>query len=293
MYVRVQYILRVNPKFLLQRVVMSSRSFLSRLAAGSFVLAAAVAGPSLFAQSSSSADYAVEASSAFHLPADLQYRTQYQNQYPSGGGYHQYKGGDSSFSHIAVEAGVGVAIPVGSTTDVNSTGYSFLVGGGYNFNKHFGAMIEYRFDDLGIQDSVLNQIAAAATAAGDDLSNGLSGNTHVWSFSLNPVYNFRTKGHFDGYVTGGGGFYRELTSFNTAVFEGYYYDYYYGYVPDYATATVSHYSSNQGGFNVGGGVSFKPNPDQHGALFADVRYEWLDTPGNATEIIPITFGYRW
>jgi hypothetical protein len=273
---------------------MSSRVFLQRFSVSSIVLAVAIASPSLFAQSSSSADYAAQSSSAFQLPATLQYRTQYQNQYPSGGGgYHQYKGGDSSFSHIAVEAGVGVGIPVGSSTDSNKTGYSFLVGGGYNFNKRLGLMAEYRFDDLGIQDSVLNQIAAAAAAAGVDLSNGLSGNTHAWSLTLDPVYNIRTKGHFGGYVTGGGGFYRLLTSFNTPVFEGYYYDYYYGYVPDYANQTVSHYSSNQGGFNLGGGVTWKPNPDQHGAIFADVRYEWLDSPGNATQILPITFGYRW
>jgi hypothetical protein len=273
---------------------MSSRSFIQRLGISTCALAVILASPSLFAQSSSSADYAAQSSSAFPLPASLQYRTQYQNQYPSSGGYHQYKGGDNSFSHIAFEAGVGFSTPLGNTTDVNKLGYSFLVGGGYNFNKRFGALIEYRFDDLGIQDSVLNQIAAAAAAAGDDISNGLSGNTHVWSLTLNPVYNLNTKGHFGGYVTGGGGFYRKLTSFNTPVFEGYYYDYYYGgYVPSYGTATVSHYSSNQGGLNIGGGVSWKPNPDQHGAIFADVRYEWLDSPGNSTQILPVTFGYRW
>ena len=67
-----------------------------------------------FAQSSSSADYAAQLRARSSCPENLQYRTQYQNQYPSGGGgYHQYKGGDSTFSHIAVEAGVGVGVPVG------------------------------------------------------------------------------------------------------------------------------------------------------------------------------------
>ncbi len=273
---------------------MASQSLIQRLGGICCAMAALSAAPTLLAQSSSSADYAAQASGAFTLPADLQYRTQYQNQYPSGGGYHQYKAGDSSFSHIAVEAGVGFSAPLGSTTNTNKTGYNFLVGGGYNFNKHLGAMIEYRFEDLGVSDSVLNQIAAAATAAGEDISNGLTGNTHVWSFTFDPVYNIRGKGHWGGYATGGGGFYRKLTSFNTPVFEGYYYDYYYGgYVPSYGNATISHYSSNQGGFNVGGGVTWKPNPDQHGGLFADVRYEWLDSSGNATQILPVTFGYRW
>ena len=269
---------------------MFSRSIVHRLGSAACALAAVIAAPSLFAQSSSSADYAAQTTTAFSLPADLQYRSQYQNQYPSGGGYHQRRGGDSTFSHIAIEAGAGFSVPLGNTTNQNTTGYNFLLGGGYNFNKHFAALLEYRFDRLGIQNSVLNQIATANASA---TTNGLTGNTHAWSITLDPRYNFKTSGHFGGYVTAGGGFYRLLTSFNTPVFEGYYYDYFYGYIPEYGNATVSHYSSNQGGFNVGGGVEWKPNPEQHGAIFADVRYEWLDSPSSSTQILPITFGYRW
>jgi hypothetical protein len=265
---------------------MFSRSLIHRLGVTACALAAIIASPSLFAQSSSSADYAAQASGS--LPSDLEYRSQYQNQYPSGGGYHQYKAGDTTFSHIAAEGGVGFASPISSS--LNTTGYSFLLGGGYNFNKYLGTMLEYRFDDLGIQNSVLQSLLALCGS--QNCPYGISGNTHAWSFTLDPVYNIRTKGHWGGYVTGGGGFYRLLTSFNTPVDLGVICTIY-GCYEDYGNATVAHYSSNQGGLNIGGGVFWKPNPDQHGGIFADVRYEWLDSPGSSTKILPVTFGYRW
>jgi len=267
--------------------MLTSSSFIrkSSLLAALSVFAAS---PALFAQSSSSADYAAQVTPSLNLPTELNFRTQYQNQYPSGGGYHQYKGGDSAFSHIAVEAGVGFASPLGNTTDSNSTGYGFLLGGGYNFNKHIGLMLEYRFNDLGIASSVINQLNSEIST-----QYGINGNTHEWSFSLDPVYNIHTHGKWGGYVTGGGGFYRLLTSFNTPVDEGEECDFYYGCYEAYGNALVDHFSSNQGGLNFGGGVTWKPNPDQHGGLFADVRYEWLDSPGNSTQVLPVTFGYRW
>ena len=275
---------------------MSSRfSFIRNSAlvcAAAFTGAALSLTPAVLAQSSSSDDYNAQVNPGVNAPASVDFRTQYQNQYPSGGGgYHQYKGGDSAFSHIAVEAGVGFAVPLGNTTDQNTTGYDVLIGGGYNFNKHLAAMIEYRFDHLGIQNSVLNTLATECGTT--DCPYGVTGNTHAWSLTLNPVYNLKSHGHYGGYVTGGGGFYRLLTSFNTPVDLGPECSYYYGCYEDYGNALIDHYSSNQGGFDVGGGFTWKPNPDQHGAIFADVRYEWLDSPGNSTQILPVTFGYRW
>ncbi len=57
------------------------------------------------------------------------------------------------------------------------------------------------------------------------------------------------------YVTGGGGFYRKVTSF-TDVEPTEYCQFYYcgvGYTPQ----VVGHFSSNQGGFNIGGGYQHR------------------------------------
>jgi len=150
-------------------------------------------------------------------------------------------------------------------------------------------MVEYRFEDLGVNSGLLNLLAAECGTT--NCPYGVTGNSHLWSFSVNPVFNFATKGHWGGYVTGGGGFYRDLTSFNSPVLE--YYDTFYGLIPEEGSELLDHYSSNQGGFNVGGGATWKPNRDQRGGLFADVRYEWVNTPGSTTQTIPVTFGYRW
>ncbi len=293
---------------------MSSRfSFIRNSAlvcAAAFTGAALLLMPAVLAQSSSSDDYNAQVNPGVNAPASVDFRTQYQNQYPSGGGgYHQYKGGDSTFSHIAFEAGAGFSVPLGSTTNLvqsvvgtpsesgvnlgninlNSTGYNILIGGGYNFTKHLAAMIEYRFEGLGINNSVLNTLAIECGTT--NCPYGVTGNSHLWSLTAEPVFNFKSKGKWGGYATGGGGFYRNLTSFNTPVLE--YYESFYGVIPEEGSALLDHYSSNQGGLNIGGGVTWKPNPEQHGALFADVRYEWIDTPGTATQTLPVTFGYRW
>jgi opacity protein-like surface antigen len=288
---------------------MSFRSSFLRTSALTCAILATAATPALFAQSSSSADYDAQASSSINTPSNVEFRTQYQNQYPSGGGYHQYKGGDSTFSHIAVEGGFGFSVPLGKTSNtvneligpssdnggfnedinLNTTGYNLLLGGGWNFNKHFAAMVEYRFEDLGINNSLLNLLATECGTT--NCPYGVTGNSHLWSLSVNPVYNFKTKGKWGGYATGGAGFYRDLTSFNTPVLE--YYDSFFGIIPEEGSALLDHYSSNQAGFNAGGGLTWKPNPDQHGALFADIRYEWVNTPGNTTSTLPVTFGYRW
>ncbi len=274
---------------------MTGRSFLPLCGVAASALAAVLAVPFASAQVSSSAD--------FSKPIEL--RSQTQNQYPGSsgggygnGGYRQYpKYGESDFHHLAIEAGGGFTPIAGNTGRELKLGYNFTVGAGYNLNRHLGLMAEYHFDRLGIQDSLL-----AAVQASSGVSS-LNGNAHVWSLTLDPIYNIRPKAKFGGYVTGGGGFYRRLTSFTQPIFLGYYYDYYYGYVPQYGNQTISHYSSNQGGLNIGGGFTFRPNSTSSGRIFAEARYEWVNTPSStssnttfapgSTKLIPVTLGYRW
>ncbi len=104
---------------------------------------------------------------------------------------------------------------------------------------------------------------------------------------------YKTGGSWGGYVIGGGGFSRQLTSFTEpALAQGVYCSFFYCYPVYYqTTVVVSHYSSNQGALNLGTGFTFG-NWNQ-AKLFAEARYEWLDTPGRSTQIIPVTFGLRW
>jgi hypothetical protein len=74
------------------------------------------------------------------------------------------------------------------------------------------------------------------------------------------------------YVTGGGGFYRKVTSFTDPV-EGEECYYYCGIVVE--NQTVYHFSSNQGGVNFGAGLTHRLGGtygDGQMKLYAEARY---------------------
>jgi hypothetical protein len=265
---------------------MNCRSFL--ISVGAMVVSAMTlaAAPSAIGQSSSSIDFGDQ----------LAYRSQTSNQYPTGdnrgygqGGYKQYpKYGEPSFHRLAIEAGAGFNAPLANTGKVQTYGWNVTLGGGWNFNKHFGLLAEYNFNRAGIPNSVL-----AAQGAPQ-------GNVHIWSFTLDPIYYYKTGGNWGGYVTGGGGFYRKLTSFTATVANGFYCDFYGFCYPNFSTITLSHFSSNQGGVNIGTGFTHNIG-DSGTKVYAEARYVFVDSPrsspsaiGSGTvSMIPVTFGMRW
>jgi peptidoglycan hydrolase-like protein with peptidoglycan-binding domain len=218
----------------------------------------------------------------------------------------QYPGYESRWSHIAFEASAGFTIPVGNDThysqaDINngilspseSTGYNFNVGGGWNFSKHLGALVEFSFHHMGMPGDYLN---ALETANGIS-SGGLGGNINTWSLTIDPIYYVPFSHKSGAYVTGGGGFYRKVTNFTEPVESCYYYCI-------SQAETIDHFSSNQGGLNIGLGFYRKIfGEDSNGKFFAEVRYVWVNSPkadssnsyqGSGTEaLIPVTFGVRF
>jgi hypothetical protein len=207
-----------------------------------------------------------------------------------GGG--QYGGGNQAYqsrwSHVAFEAGGGFTAPIGNDQPYVTWGYNFTVGTGWNFNRHLAALAEWQFND--------NKIPGATLSA----AGFPGGNVHTWSLTLEPTYYYANGGKFGGYVFGGGGFYRKLTSFTEPeLFQacGFYYC-----VTGYQNVVVSHFSSNQGGLNIGTGITYRAfGPDSKTKLYAEARYVWVDSPGatlthlgtGTEELIPVTFGIRW
>jgi len=237
----------------------------------------------------------------------------------SGSGSPQYGGGrrtssypsyEGRFSHIAFEGGAGFSIPVGNDTKFSTTslnngdlspdeafGYDVTIGGGWNFTKKFGALLEYQFLRQGMGNDFLDALNAASGTSGSGSSIG--GNVNTWSFTVDPIVYLPFNRKSGLYVTGGGGFYRKVSNFTEPVEEC---DPYYGCygVP----VTVAHFSSNQGGFNGGAGFYHKVfGEDSNGKFFAEVRYIWVNSPGpsasnsdqgSGTEaFIPVTFGIRF
>ncbi len=209
---------------------------------------------------------------------------------------NRYPEYNSRWSHMAFEGGVGFTAPVGNTTHGWETyGYNIRVGGGWNFTKRIGALIEYQWNKDKIPGSTLTQLAIAS---GSNVPFG--GNVNTWSFTVDPIiYQPFTK-TFGGYVTGGGGFYRKVTNFTAPVLgESCYYYCYIGYFP----TTIAHSSSNQGGLNFGVGFYWKAfGEDSNAKFYTEARYVWVDSPvaspkdpyGSGTQgTIPATFGIRF
>lgn len=214
----------------------------------------------------------------------------------SGGQYGGSYQSHSVFSHIAWEAGGGFNAPTGASSPYITWGGNFNLGAGYKFSPFLSLLAEYQF----IDDKLPGALIAQTGAQG--------GHAHIWSLTLAPVVDLFPHSTNSIYVTGGGGFYRKVTSFTNPVYTQYC-DYFYCY-PGVANVVVGHFSSNQGGWNVGAGYSHRLGGlygDGRMKLFAEVRYLDVLTPavttqpnglgtttvGAGTKIIPVTFGVRW
>ena len=215
---------------------------------------------------------------------------QYDNRSRGGGG------GGGIMSHMTYEVGGGGNAPSNDSSPYITWGGNVTVGGGYRFNRNLSLMLEYQF----IDDKLPGAIIAEAGATG--------GHDHIWSLSVDPVYDFNPKSAINFYATGGYGFYRKVTSF-TDPEESQYCTYFYcGVVTQ--NVVVGHFSSNQGGWSIGGGLSHRFagwNGDGKMRVFAEARYLDVLSPaittqpnglgttavGADTKIIPVTFGVRF
>jgi hypothetical protein len=216
-------------------------------------------------------------------------------QYGSNNRYPGYGGGDR-WSHLAIEAGAGFTAPVGNDVrdGYDSWGYNVTVGGGWNFTKRIGALLEYQFNRNKIPGATLSALAIDSGS-----STPLGGNINTWSLTIDPIIYLPVSKSMGAYVTGGGGFYRKVTNFTEPEEEEVCY---YFCEVGFANETVGHFSSNQGGLNIGVGGYWKAfGPDSNAKLYAEARYVWVDSPaatattnGEGSEgLIPVTFGIRF
>ena len=215
---------------------------------------------------------------------------QYDNRSRRGGG------GGGVMSHMTYEVGGGFNAPSSDSSEHISWGGNFTVGAGYRANQNFSLNLEYQFIDSKLPGAII----AEAGATG--------GHVHIWSLTLDPMYEFNPKSAIGFYAIGGGGFYRAVTSFTDPAQQQYCTYFYCGVVTQ--NVVVGHYSSNQGGWSIGGGLEHRFagwNGDGKMRVFAEARYLDVLTPdvttqanglgtttvGADTKIIPVTFGVRF
>lgn len=174
------------------------------------------------------------------------------------------------------EVGGGLTLPTGGTKSYAKTSYNFQGGVGRNFNKKLGVIAQFDWDNFGIQTNTLNNLLAIYNGLGATDSSGaaltqLNGSSHIWSLTLNPIYNFVGGEKLGAYVIGGAGFYHKTATFSVPEI-GTGYDPYYGYYQFQANATLDSYTSNAVGGNVGIGFTYKLSRFANERLFAEARY---------------------
>ena len=120
--------------------------------------------------------------------------------------------------------GGGLGLPVSDTHTYLTPSWAFQVGGGRNFNKTFGVMAQFDYDNFGFQGQTISN---QSTIYFGGQGYGLDGSSHVWSLSLNPVVNLTSGEGMGAYIVGGVGFYHKTANF-TIPATGIYCEPYYG-----------------------------------------------------------------
>lgn len=240
---------------------------------------ASAAGVNYSSSSESSSLNGVDASEAERLNLSLD-----STQPPPRRRYGRPRYNDSSHNpdgsnKYAFVIGGGFTAPNGNTHKYLNTNYAFQVGAGRNFNKNFGLMVQFDYDRFGFNGQTLYNQTTLYNYYGSQVA-GLDGNSHVWSFSLNPVYNFYQTDTVGAYVVVGAGFFHKTANF-TVPATGTYCDYYYGCYQYQANQTIDKYTANAPGFDGGFGLTYKPSRFAGERLFAEGRYVFVDNQQKA------------
>jgi hypothetical protein len=169
--------------------------------------------------------------------------------------------------------GAGLSQPLGNTYHYLTPSYGIEVGGGRQFNKHFAVPVEFDYDHFGMARETLDNQSIIYFDDPVPSDNGLDGNSHIWSFSVDPTYTFLSGEGLGAYVVAGVGFYHKVANFTLPedVEECYYYCETYE-----ENENVDHYTSNAPGFSGGLGLTYKFSRFSGERFFLEARYVFID-----------------
>jgi hypothetical protein len=169
--------------------------------------------------------------------------------------------------------------PIGTHVD---NGWNIAAGAGISTN-HYGLMLDFMYNDMGINSNTLSQNGAPG------------GSARVWGFTLDPVVHLTQEGPADIYLTAGGGIYHRNVEFTQpGVAQATFFDPWFGFYPGLVgtNQVLASYSQYKGGVDGGIGMSVKLGSSRVKA-FAEARYHYIFTNPVSTTIIPVTIGLRW
>jgi opacity protein-like surface antigen len=162
-------------------------------------------------------------------------------------------------SKLALSVGVGMGFNQGLTADFSDTSGNIVLGAGYNFNAAVTTLLEYQYYNFEVKSALIDQTDAEETVARLE--------------SLSASFIFRPSSKVGIYGIGGVGWYRRLIDLR-------------------GPSPVPEMSSNSAlGVNVGSGVEFPLSGKLK--MFGELRYHYAYNSRTPTQVLPITFGFRW
>jgi hypothetical protein len=200
-------------------------------------------------------------------------------QPPARRGYNRprYRGGNTNAdgsNKYAFLAGAGYTQPIGNTYHYLTPSWGLQVGGGRNFDKNFGLIAQFDYDNFGFNGRTLASqmtIYNSVNVFGPGALAALDGHTHIWSLTLNPTFTIaQGDSGMGAYIVGGVGFYHKRADFTTpTIVQDIFGDEF------QANQIVDDYTSNAPGFNGGFGLTYKMSRFSGERLYAEARYVYI------------------
>jgi outer membrane protein with beta-barrel domain len=198
----------------------------------------------------------------------------------------------SNFSRFNFTAGGGLGLGRADVSSFVGSSRFGVAGGGVNFSRMFGVDAEYMYYNLDFKPSVIhNQFLPHQS--GNMQSASLDGIVTVpWHY-----------GRLGAYGIFGVGFYHRNVSVSSQVLQSgtpcqpawRWWDLNCVGVPPtiLTTQTMSSNSKDAGGFNYGGGITYRLKHLHNSKLYVEYRYHRAYHSDGKTIVVPIAVGLRW
>jgi len=207
--------------------------------------------------------------------------------------------------------GGGFGVSVNPTANFAGLGGAFQVGGGPNLTKHQSIVGEFMWQGLPPTRNALLPVANALCLLNSPVVNPLTASVPCSVASINATdnlyaltanYMYRIEGErFGYYVIGGGGWYYRSAQLKIPTlapgtvcapsWDWWGYSCVNGLIS--TDTTLASRAVSSGGVNVGVGLTLRVT--QSGLKFyMEARYHYSPQGGRiSTQIVPVTFGFRW
>lgn len=197
---------------------------------------------------------------------------------------------DEPLHRLMLRAGGGMAIPAGGTGAVMDEGWNVGGGIGFRISHRLSVLASGQYLRTGVGKNVLQYQLMT------------NGSYEMWTGTIDPRFMLWRHGRYEGYLTGGGGYSRILTTMTGPATGNQ--CYLLCICPQGCSSTTGSgtatydYSSNQPMFDAGIGLTRGLRGMKRSRIFFDARYEDLMEGSNLAPfrnvlVIPLTVGVEW